>query len=232
MKSIILLVVIILSLTTISYAGTVTVTQDAGTTFVTDAITGYSTFGDMMVGMSVSALFDDQTSQTVPWAALGPDAGGVSGTDWSLTESGDTFSSNWTLTNTSGKSITDVHLDGGPGKTIFDRTFGNVFGTPGSASGLDFQVTGGGDPFDITATYVNLVAVDGNPPVGDIFKDLDILFTNTGGFSSDHSLTFMADTDNATTAIVPVVPAPEPSTFFLLGAGLAGVGLLRRRFKG
>jgi uncharacterized protein (TIGR03118 family) len=26
-------------------------------------------------------------------------------------------------------------------------------------------------------------------------------------------------------------PVPEPSTFFLLGAGLAGVGLLRRRFK-
>jgi len=36
---------------------------------------------------------------------------------------------------------------------------------------------------------------------------------------------------NAGGTLIPVAPVPEPSTFLLLGAGLAGIGLLRRRFK-
>jgi hypothetical protein len=68
-------------------------------------------------------------------------------------------------------------------------------------------------------SYFELVALSGHDPVGDIYRYLEIYFDNPGGFAAGDVLTFIADTDTI----------PEPSTLLLLGSGLIGVLVLRRR---
>src|SRR5262249_17935497 len=161
----------------------ITVTSDPGTTNTTGGITGFQTFGDMMVGMSVTAFFTNGSSEVATWMATGPGAGRAQGTGWSLSESGDTFSpalgsDPWNLRNAipGDIGITRLVLDGGPGMTIFDRTNPSP-GTPGSGSGLDFT-SDHFDALDITATYRNQVAVTPNAPVGDIYRVLDVQITS------------------------------------------------------
>jgi hypothetical protein len=209
----------------------VVVAQDPGALSTTTGLTGFMTFGSNMVGMSVTAFFDDGTSEAVSWMGTTPVAGGAFGTGWSLTESGDTFSSPWTLTNTRGTALRRLLLDGAPGMTAFDRSFGGAFGTPDSFLGLDYSVTAGLLPTDmIVATYRDLIAVTPAPAVGDIFRMLDVLWSSPAGFASGRTLNFLADTDNATTEIVGAVPEPTGFALFALGVvSLIGYGW--RRFK-
>ncbi len=216
-----------------SRADTVVINTIPGVTQASTHITGFSTFGDDMVGMTVTAYFTDATSQQLSWAATGPGAGGVSGTShggtWILRESGDTFSSNWILGNNTQGSISRVVLDGVPGKTVFDRTNPNQ-GTIGSAQGLDFVDRGSvGGPYSITVTYIDQFAVSDNGyiPVGDEWTRLEISFGDNP-LGPQGSLTFGQDADNATVAITPAVP--EPATLTLLGfGGLALAGWRRMR---
>ena len=203
----------------------ITVTQVLGTLNVTTALTGFETTGNEMVGMSVTAFFAGAPSQTAIWTAGGGLSGSAVGTGWSLSQTGDTFSAPWTLANNTGNSMTRLLIDAGDGSTVFDRTFGNAQGTPGSASGNDFEVPGPLPPFNILATYRDQVALTGNPPVGDLFRNLDVMFTSVGGFPTGSNLTFLADTDSALIRDdVRPAPVPEPGLFALLGSGLAVVG--------
>jgi hypothetical protein len=213
---------------------TVVVNENPGTTQSIVGITGFSTTGDQMAGMVVTAFFDNGESASGIWAADGPGSGSASGSTPSelgflLTQSGDTFTQGWTLTNTSPSEIgiTRLLIDGIPGGTVFDRTFGGVEGTPSSALGADFSTgyTLPGIDFTVTALYQDRVAVNGFGPVGDLFRYLDIDLGMPGGlFNFDDPFTFVADTDSV--GLGPQVA--EPGSLLLLGAGLVGIWLRRR----
>jgi hypothetical protein len=230
-------IVVLLVAAAQTMAASVNVTYDPGTINVTEQLTGYGTSGDMMDGMDVTA-FTAGGSQLVKWATTGPGAGASIGTGWSLAESGDTFGGYWTLANNTGTSMTRLLIDAGPGDTVYDISWppgaanpGPDYGTEPSARGWTFQVVSGLSDLDILATYRDYVAVGGNIPVGDLFRSLDIQFTNPGGFGTGSTLVYISDTDNILFA-GDLTPVPAPGAFLLatLGAGL--VGWIRRRSAG
>lgn len=196
-------------------ASAVTIVKDNTITDSIPGLTGFATNGAMMDGMSVTATFDNGISQTLIWADTGLTSGGVSGTGWSLSVTGDTFSDNaWTM-NTGSLTLTNLKLDGTTGLTVFDTTFRNLVGTDGSALGKDID-TG------TTATYSRNVAINPNAPVGDIYHVVDVSFLPDG---VQGAFTFSQDTDNDSRFST----VPEPTILALLGVGLLGMTATRRR---
>ncbi|MBM3252341.1 MAG: PEP-CTERM sorting domain-containing protein [Candidatus Omnitrophica bacterium] len=223
-KAIVLALILVFTSATHLCADTVSFVP--GTTYQTTALTGYSTYGDMMDGMAVTAYFAAGGSQTVLWADTGSEAGGVSGTNWSLSQSGDTWNSPWTLV--SDVAITQLILDSGTDLTVFDRDWAPYPGTPGSADGWAFQRLSGPTGLNVQAIYSDLIALSGYAPVGDLYRYLSLSFEipDASGFTG--IMTFRADTDNITAYLTPV---PEPSSILLLGFGLIGLAGLRRKLK-
>jgi len=209
---------LLLVLFSINGYSAVIVNYDNSSTYNTTALTGYATNGAMMDGMAVTANFIGGGSETLYWADTGAASGGVSGTGWGLSESGDTFGGYWSLSSSVG--ISSIFIDAGVGNTVFDIDWVG-YGTDGSASGWTFQTD---DPFDITATYSGQVSVGGAAAVGDLWRYLNLDFTQ--GFSG--GMRFIADTDNLLYA-GDINPVPEPTGLLLLASGLLGLGFLRRR---
>jgi hypothetical protein len=205
---------------------------NAGTTYQTTALTGYQTFGDMMVGMKVTAGFGDGSSETRYWAVMDIPSrtGGASGNGWSLTEVGDTFDGSgvWTLTNNLNFGLISLAIDAGLGDSVFDtQAVGDVFGTNGSARGWDFIRTSALGELNVTANYWDHVALTGFAPVGDLFRNLSLDIDSGGLYGM---MTFQQDTDNLKYS-GDITPAPEPATLLLLGFGLAGLAGVGRKFK-
>jgi hypothetical protein len=174
----------------------------------------------MMDGMSVTAIFTSGLNQTLSWADTGANSGGVTGTGWSLSVTGDTFNDNaWTM-DTGNLTLTDLILDGTTGLTVFDRTFDNLVGTAGSALGKDID-TG------VTAQYSRQVAIAPDAPVGDLWHVVSVDFTDVGSGGVSGTFTFSQDTDNDSR--FADVPAPAP--LLLVGIGLIGMSIARHYKK-
>ena len=194
------------------------------------ALTGFATTGSMMDGLAVTAYFNGAAAPTLLWADIAggsADDGGVFGNGWSLTLDGDTFTANWNFTFGANNQLqlTRLTLDGLNAFTIFDRTNPNQ-GTPGSAQGRDFVITGGCGGCDGTVTYDYLVSVGGNPAVGDLFQTVDINFATAGGNTGPRvSFTFGQDTDND----IRITQVAEPGSLALTGLALLGLAAFRRR---
>jgi hypothetical protein len=211
-------------------------------------VSSFDVYGDQMAGMLVTFKWKEgivNNSQTVPWVAgPGAHAGqaeinfGQQQDFFNLNNNNRTFANPWDVSvgnKTTGKILTGITLDGFPGNTVFDRSFGyndpqngqedrpsdsGFFGTTGSALGLDFLKTGGPD-IDVTVTYRGAVKLGANDAVLDIFRYMDVDFGP--GVQPNQQYSWKADTDN--------VVVPLPGAMLLLGAGLCRLATYARRRK-
>jgi hypothetical protein len=196
---------------------------EGGTPTDIPGLTGFSTTGAMMDGMSVTACFTVLGCETRAWADTGATSGGVSGTGWGLAVTGDTFSADWlfTMADNLGQLVS-LLLDGRSGLTIFDRTFGGGFGTDGSALGRDWDTSlNAGTIVDVT--YLDPTSVGGAAAVGDLFQQVLVEFGTTG---PRIDFSFVQDTDNDSRFTGKV---GEPSTLMLLAFALFGLARFARR---
>lgn len=217
-----------------------------GTRYDAPALTTFTTFGENMVGMRVSWSFSDGSFGTANWGAFGPDSYGVNSSDFRVVMGrySDTFMDAWTVVNRSTtKTLQSVRFNGQPGRIVFDcgwTTTGcagrqdpeQLTGSANSARGWSMSTLGfGGDNIytgGVLGIYANLVGVGGADPVGDLFEQLTIVYSD--GMAPGFIHGFRADTDNTSADIPDPItpqPVPEPATAAL--AMLGGLALLARR---
>ncbi len=146
-------------------------------------LTGFTTTGNMMAGMRVTASFVDGFSESVTWQSTGSNSGGAFGSGWSLTESDNSFDSPWTFSNTN-KGITSLVIDAIPGNSVFDNVAKDEI-TSGSADGWGFETLAGQSPN--SSIYSDPIDISR----GDLFGKLSLYWTS--GFTG--TMKFRADTD-------------------------------------
>ena len=249
----------IASLVAASASQAQTVYSERGTEFLTQGIADFAGFGRSMNGTRVTATLSDGRTFTSTWGDVGVDGDGFlrSGvvSDWGSLSGYSDFATDLNFMKVSmalpsSVSLTKLVLNGALGGTMFDCRFDGancirggtqVDGTPGSRGAPSFAVgfedTGAANnysPSSVFVEYANAIGLNGIPPVGDLYEQLTIFFGERGaaGLSSANSnFYYIADTDNipVTATLAPTTSVPEPSTYALMAAGLAGMLVMARR---
>lgn len=216
-----------------AHAATIVIVDDNTTPATIPGLTGFATTGAMMTGLGVTACFTVSGCQTGVWATTGAQSGSASGTGWTLSVNGDTFTAgiwnfDFTTPGANGQLVS-LLLDGRDAFTIFDRTLSPPDpGTPGSASGRDFDTAFGAITDFIDVTYMNPTSVGVAAAVGDLFQQVFISFrpnANGGPSGPRDDFTFSQDADNDSR----FNKVPEPGSLALLAIAALGLGLSRRR---
>ncbi|MDH5427849.1 MAG: hypothetical protein OEZ05_02460 [Nitrospirota bacterium] len=202
-----------------AWGDTVTWVTDTNNPKNITALTNVDVTGAEMGGMGVTVFFADGSSQNGIWGVLGANVGGITTSDWFLTQGGNTYSGdtlggapspsafNWKLENTSGQGLSRIVINAEMGDTVFDVN--GVMKTTGpSGFGTPFNIIDTGLGLDITATYLNPVGLNGAAPLGDLFAGLQLDFLNNGALPSGSSINFSIDTDLVAFPAVIVVPPP------------------------
>jgi len=207
----------------------VIVSKDTTIVDMIPGLTGFVSTGADMDGLKVTAVFSGGLSETRSWADTGATSGGVSGSGWALSLTGDTFGAAWLFDFAAGSTIgqlISLTLDATAfGQiTVFDATDPSP-GTPGSANGTNFGVLAGCGGCVGSALYTHAIGITPNAPVEDIFHKLTITFDQGTGPRDDWS--FVQDTDNDIRKNTGFVP--EPSSYALVGIALLGLAGARRR---
>lgn len=213
-----------------AFAIPVTVDMTEGNTYNTTGISSVSTGAGDMNGMQITALFADGTSDV---AILGDTTAAGNGWEASFSAS-TTYSSPWNIdvTNSSNALISSLIFSGASGNTVFD-VLGSTTYTPGSANGKAIQSSTtqytGSTLDSVAATYTNQVTLN-DTFYGDLYETLILDFTS--GLAFGDTLSFITDTDSSAIAgDIVSVSVPEPASLILMGLGLAGLGVSRRKAK-
>ncbi|HEX6961300.1 MAG TPA: hypothetical protein VF175_05490 [Lacipirellula sp.] len=202
-----------------------TILEDNSNVVTVSDLTGFATHGNDMAGLlQVTAVFLNGTSESITWAATGPDSGGIAFVSWDLGEGGDTFlgvgfdsEGLWKTGVDSGTFVDKLILTGATSRTpegqtegvVFDRTGRHgSFGTANSYRGRDFEIAytatvqgfaPGFDDFIVTYSNPIDVVADGPGVVGDLFGQVTIdpilRSGERGYFYALNELGFRVDTD-------------------------------------
>jgi hypothetical protein len=204
-----------------------------------DGQSGFATWG-LLSGSTWGADIFGQDGRQIARVAMTPGTA-------------DTFFSDWLVTLYQRTDLTSLQFQGGAGYggVLFDRAsppLGLGTGTAGSGLGRDFDLNDA-NWSGITATYTDVVTLNGNPWAGDLFSHVSVDFTNAEwctagllclaglGWNSDvpdangpnaNPFGFRMDTDLGRFPAGNTV-VPEPSTYVLMAAGLAVLGIAARR---
>jgi hypothetical protein len=168
--------------------------------------------GADMAGIEITGTFNGGTTQTFTWAAINSDTGGVSGSDWSLSLSGETFGEYddingvvigaWVLSLGSSSTLESLFIDLGA-NFVFDTAFGDASAN-GSGPGVDFDTSS----TTMTHSFGGLVQ-------DELYSTLLVENFEIG------TTTFLTDTDAVS------VSAPETVSIFMLS--LLGLVMNSRR---